>query len=375
MSAIGRLAGGMAHDFNNFLTVINGFAALILKNMPELDPMHHGMELIAQTGERAAALIRKLLAFSRQQPVEMRVLDLNQILNEMNPMLERLIGEDVDLQIRTAAELQPVKADPGQIEQVVINLVVNARDAMPVGGVLTISTENVVLSNEFVAQQPDLKPGRYVRLSVCDTGMGMSDEVKEHLFEPFFTTKGKDKGTGLGLPIVYGIVMQSNGHIDVRSDLGKGTQMDLYLPRAEEALSVSSNGGDATVARGAGERILVVEDEEGVLGLATYSLRELGYTVVEATQGTMALDIYRDAADDIDLVLTDIVMPGMSGPELAVELRKMRADLPVLYMSGHTHETIIRYGIPDSGIALVQKPFDIQRLALQVRHALDSRRN
>ncbi|MGI5917350.1 MAG: PAS domain S-box protein, partial [Anaerolineae bacterium] len=375
MSAIGRLAGGIAHDFNNFLTVINGFSALVLKSMPESDPMHHGMELIAQTGERAAGLIRKLLAFSRQQPVEMRVLDLNHVLEEMTAMLDRLIGEDVELRIDTDPYLDSVKADPGQIEQVIVNLAANARDAMPMGGVLTIETENVWLDGEYIARHPEVNAGAFVRLSVRDTGVGMSDEVRSHLFEPFFTTKGKEKGTGLGLPIVYGIVTQSGGHIDVHSELGQGTRIDVYLSRVEESLVLSSTEGQEVVLRGEGERILVVEDEEGVRGLVAHTLRELGYVVVEASQATAALDIHASCGGEIDLVLTDIVMPGMSGPEMVVELHKRQRNLPVLYMSGHTHETMLRYGIPESGIPLVQKPFDIQRLAMQVRQALGACKN
>jgi signal transduction histidine kinase len=267
LGAIGRLAGGIAHDFNNFLTVTNGFSALILRTTAPNDPSYHGLELIAETGERAAGLVRKLLAFSRQQPVEMQVMNLGQVLNDMQTMLQRLIGEDVALRLVEAPGLGNIRADAGQMEQVVVNLAVNARDAMPTGGTLTISASNAELDAGFVALRPSLKAGRYVRLSVEDTGVGMSPEVQQHLFAPFFTTKGKEKGTGLGLPIVYGIVTQGAGQIEVESQLGQGTRVDVYLPVVEEVVKAAWSRAALGIPLGGDETLLVVEDEEGVRGL------------------------------------------------------------------------------------------------------------
>lgn len=371
MGAIGRLAGGIAHDFNNFLTVINGFSALILRTTAPNDPSYHGLELIAETGERAAGLVRKLLAFSRQQPVEMQVMNLGQVLNDMQTMLQRLIGEDVALRLVEAPGLGNIRADAGQMEQVVVNLAVNARDAMPTGGTLTISASNAELDAGFVALRPSLKAGRYVRLSVEDTGVGMSPEVQQHLFEPFFTTKGKEKGTGLGLPIVYGIVTQGAGHIEVESQLGQGTRVDVYLPVVEEVVKAAWSRAALGIPLGGDETLLVVEDEEGVRGLVVQGLRELGYMVLEAANAAEALGMCAASDAPIDLLLTDVIMPGMSGPELVAELHKSRPDLRILYMSGHTHETMNRYGIWQSGIPLVQKPFEMEYLAAQVRRVID----
>ena len=372
MEAIGRLAGGIAHDFNNLLTIINTHAQLGLMELKDLDPMKGKLESIQKAGERAANLTRQLLAFSRRQPVERKVIDLNTLLQELEKMLTRVIGEDVELRTILDKDLGRVKADPGQVEQAILNLVVNAKDAMPSGGKLTIETANRELDKEYAHTHLDMKPGRYVMLSVSDTGVGMTPEVRDRVFEPFFTTKEKGKGTGLGLSTVYGAVKQSDGYIWVYSERGQGTTFKIYLPRVNEPL------GERTAEKvvhgllpGGSETILVVEDEEEVRKLAVAILRKQGYRILEASNGGDAFLICEQGKELIDLLLTDIVMPGLNGPELARRLGYFYPEMKVLYMSGYTDSGILQQDMLDRGMFFLQKPFSVEHLTGKVRAALD----
>jgi len=369
MEAIGRLAGGVAHDFNNLLTVINGYSQFIIEDLPPADPIRPQIEEIRQAGERAAKLTQQLLAFSRRQMFEMRTVNLNQVLEGMGVMLGRLIGEDIRLALKLAPDLGNVRADPGQIEQVIVNLAVNSRAAMPTGGALAIETSNVTLDEPYTHRHGDTAPGRYVQLAISDTGCGMTAEIQEHLFAPFFTTKEKGKGTGLGLSTVYGIVKQSGGSIYVYSEPGRGTTFKIYLPRIDEELE-DERAGRAESPRGR-ETILLVEDEVGVRNLAVQILQRLGYTVLQAANGVEALGVCREHCRELDLLLTDVVMPEMSGKELVERLRVMCPALKVLYMSGYTDEALGHHGALESGVMLLQKPFTSAQLAQRVRLALD----
>jgi len=372
MEAMGRLAGGIAHDFNNLLTIIKGYSQLFLLDMKKGDPMGRGIEQIQKATQRAADLIRQLLAFSRRQVMEMKVLDLNSLLRDLDKMLRRVIGEDIVLATLLAEDLGRVKADPGQLGQVLMNLIVNSRDAMPTGGKLTLETANVVLDEEYVRTHIDLPLGRYVVLSVSDTGMGMIPEVKERVFEPFFTTKEKDKGTGLGLSTAYGIVKQSGGNILVYSEPGKGTTFKIYLPRVDEPLE---EWGEMVVEgrelpRGK-ETILIVEDFEEVRQLAVQVLERQGYKILEAANGNATLEVCKRHKGQIHLMMTDVVMPGMSGRELADRIKSMHPEMKVLYTSGHADDTIVHYGVLRDGVNYIQKPFTMEGLARKVREALD----
>ncbi len=375
MEAIGRLAGGVAHDLNNLLTVMTGYSDLLLDHhSDDHDPERKDIEQIKKAAERATTLIRQLLAFSRQQVLQPKVLDLNTVIAGVEKMLQRLIGEDIDLVTRLGKEIGRVKADPGQIEQVIMNLVVNARDAMPQGGKLTIETANVELSPAYTRQHLGVKPGPCVLLAVSDTGVGMDTEIQSHLFEPFFTTKEQGKGTGLGLAIVYGIVRQSGGHIWVYSEPNQGATFKIYLPQVKEA-SQSANLGDQVSAPSStgSETILLVEDEEAVRELARRILLDAGYKVLEASFGQQALQISAQQEGPIHLLLTDVVMPGgMSGPQLAEHLTSLRPEIKILYMSGYTDNTIVHQGMLDSGVNLLQKPFSSNHLVRKVRDTLDS---
>jgi signal transduction histidine kinase/ActR/RegA family two-component response regulator len=372
MEAIGRLAGGVAHDFNNLLTAILGYCELLL--LKPWDPARRKryIEQISATGVRAAGLTRQLLAFSRRQVLQPQVLDLNRLILDLQSMLRRLIGEDVELAVLAGPAPARVKADPIQIEQVVMNLAVNARDAMPRGGRLTIETGQAELDPGEAPQHRMVKPGPHVLLAVSDTGVGMDPETRSHIFEPFFTTKG-ERGTGLGLSTVYGIVQQSGGHIRVFSEPGRGTRFEVLLPRAEE----EEEAGPAEPApvelrpRRGEETVLIAEDEEVVRTLAGESLRENGYTVLEARHGIEALALCEKHEGPIHLLLTDVVMPLMGGGELAERLARLRPELRVIYMSGYTDETIGGQGLPRSGEAFLQKPFTSQALALKVREVLE----
>ena len=375
MEAIGRLAGGIAHDFNNLLTVINGYIHLSLLDLNADDPIRGNIDQIQGAANRASNLTRQLLAFSRRQILEFKVLDLNTVLRDLNKMLRRVIGEDIDLVAILGADLGKVKIDPGQVEQVIMNLAVNARDAMPNGGKLVLETANVELDEEYARTHVSVKPGSYVSLTVSDTGVGMTPQVKELIFEPFFTTKETGKGTGLGLSTVYGIVKQSGGNIWVYSEPGHGTVFKIYLPRVEgpvEDLSEKVEGKEAL--RGA-EKILLVEDESALRELAAELLRKQGYTVLEARHGDEALLVFRQHKGSIDLVLTDVVMPGMSARELEGHLAAMEPGIKVIYMSGYTDDAIVHQGILEKGVNFIQKPFTMVGLAKKVREVLDKDSN
>ncbi len=372
MEAVGQLAGGVAHDFNNLLTIINGYSDLALSRLDPADPLYADLAQIRQAGDRAASVTRQLLAFSRKQILQPQVLDLNAVLANTEKMLRRLIGEDVDLTLVCEPALGSVKADPGQIEQMVINLAVNARDAMPQGGELTLQTANVELGNSYVDFHPTAAAGRYVMLAVSDSGIGMNAETRARIFEPFFTTKEKGKGTGLGLATVYGIVKQSGGNIWVYSEPGKGTTFKIYLPRIDEVPATLTEQVTREAVRGGGETILVVEDEEGVRTLAAYILRERGYNVLESASPHDAVAISEARKEPIHLLLTDVVMPGMSGRRLAEHLTFSHRGMAVLYMSGYTDTAIVHHGVLEPGTPFLNKPFTPDALARKVREVLDA---
>ena len=374
MEAIGRLAGGIAHDFNNILTAITGYSELMQEKMGEAHEMFRETNEIAKAARRAAELTRQLLAFSRQQVLQTKVLDLNEVIVDINQMVHRLIGEDIELVTEHGDALGSVKADPGQVQQVILNLAVNARDAMPDGGKLTIFTENVTIeTKQSEGPQAEVEPGDYVMLALGDTGTGMNENVRAHLFEPFFTTKEKSKGTGLGLSTVYGIVHQSGGHISVESTLGEGTTFFVYLPRVEgEAEQKDSSETAAEKPATGTETILLVEDDESVRELASEILAINGYTVVEAHNGVEALVIYKEKRDEIDMLVTDVVMPQMGGKELAEKLAEGAPELKVLFLSGYTSTAIVEQGILDADTNFLQKPFTPAAFAGKVRALLDS---
>jgi PAS domain S-box-containing protein len=372
MEAVGKLAGGVAHDFNNLLTAITGHSEMCLKRLTPANSLYRHLFEINKAGERAAGLTRQLLAFSRKQILQPEVLDLNHIVVELNKMLRRLIGEDIDLLMGLGAEVGKVKADPNQLEQVIMNLVVNARDAMPKGGKLTIETSNVHLTEEAADLHVSVPAGHYVMLAVSDSGCGMDAQTQARIFEPFFTTKEVGKGTGLGLATVYGIVKQSEGSISVYSEVGRGTSFKVYLPSVEghvtEVATVSEN---LESLRGA-ETVLVVEDEAVVREMATEILRENGYHVLEAQHANAALDLAAQYDEEIHLMLTDVVMPQMSGRDLADQLKPLRPEMKVLYMSGYTDDAIVHHGVLEEGTAFISKPFRIDALARKVRETLDA---
>jgi len=371
MEAIGGLAGGIAHDFNNLLTVISGNCQLSLLELKGGDPLKGNIEEIKEAADRATSLTRQLLAFSRRQVLDMKVLNLNTIIRELEKMLRRMIGEDVELVTSLADDLGMVKTDPGYIEQVIMNLAVNARDAMPSGGKLIIETNNAELDEPYARSHVAINPGLYVKLCVNDTGMGMTPEVKERLFEPFFTTKKKGKGTGLGLSTVYGIVKQSGGNIWVDSEPGLGTTFNIYLPRVDETLEEMRKKGTREDLPAGGETILVVEDEEDVRRLAVRILERQGYTVLEASCGNDALVLSKERKEPIHMVLTDVVMPGMSGPQLTGQLIHLHPKMKVLYMSGYTDNAVLHHGVLEEGVNYIQKPFTIDGLMKKMREVLD----
>ncbi len=374
MEAIGRLAGGVAHDFNNLLTIINGYAELILEQCPVGHPNHGHLEQVVKAGERAASLTRQLLAFGRRQVLSLQVLDLGEVVQNTSKMLRRLIGEDVELVISTRADLGRVRADAGQIEQVLMNLAVNARDAMPQGGKLTLEIANVELDEAYARCHPGVAPGRYVMMAVSDTGSGMDAETQARIFEPFFTTKEKGKGTGLGLATVHGIVNQSGGHIWVYSVLQQGTTFKIYLPRLAEAeASPEESPKSAPLPRGS-ETILLVEDELPVRELAVQILQQQGYKVLDYASPEDAARVIERQEVRVDLLLTDVVMPRMSGRTLAEKACALQPDLRVLFMSGYTDETIVSHGVLEAKTAFLQKPFTSGMLARRVREVLDTPR-
>ena len=371
VEAIGQLAGGIAHDFNNLLTIIQGNSKLSLMDLQEGDPLRSNMEEIEEAARRAADLTRQLLAFSRKQILEMQVLDLNQVLQRLDKMLRRVIGEDIELTMSLPESIWKVKADPGQIEQVIMNLSVNARDAMPEGGELTIETANVELDEEYAKRHIAVKPGRYVMLAVSDSGAGMTPEVREKVFEPFFTTKEKGKGTGLGLSTVYGIVKQSGGNLWVYSEPGQGTTLKIYLPQVDEPVEELKEEKIREISRGH-ETILIVEDEDAVRKLAVRLLKKQGYKVLEAPDGGKAFMLCEAYKEPIHLILTDVVMPGMSGRKLVDRLEVIHPEMKVLYMSGYTDNAILHHGILEPGTNFIQKPFTLESLPRKVREVLDT---
>jgi PAS domain S-box-containing protein len=383
MDAVGKLAGGIAHDFNNLLMIIRGDSDLMLRRLARGHPLRQNAEGIREAADQAATLTRQLLAFSRKEVVAPRLVDLNSIVASIHAMLQRLLGETINLVTITAPDLGGVMADPGQMEQMILNLCVNARDAMPDGGRLTVRTANVELDETAAKWWSDSRPGAYVVLEVSDTGAGMDEETRVHLFEPFFTTKEQGKGTGLGLSTVYGAVKQSGGHISVESAPGRGSTFRIYLPRvaapavtppdlrpSPEAADPGT-AGDTTLAQGHGETILLVEDAQRVRAVVREILEMSGYTVLEARHGADALEVSNRHAGTIHLLVTDVVMPQMSGRELSQRLSTLRPDLKVLYMSGYTDDAIVRHGVLASGIAFLSKPFTPDALALKVREVLD----
>ncbi|MCI0487052.1 MAG: response regulator [Blastocatellia bacterium] len=374
MEAIGRLAGGVAHDFNNLLTAITGYSDLLLMRLSDTDPQHSSLQEIKNAGDRAAALTRRLLVFSHKQVLQPKVLDLGETIASSVEMLRRLIGERVELVTVLDPNLGRVKADPAQMEEVIMNLATNARDAMPEGGKLIIEAANIYLDEAYGRSEFGTGPGHYVMLSVADTGCGMDEETRSHLFEPFFTTKEKGKGTGLGLSTVYGIVKQSGGHIKAYSETGIGTTFKIFLPRVEgeaDSLRVRASGDE--MLRGS-ETVLLVEDEEIVRRLARNILDAGGYRVLEAADAAEALEICERCEDQIDLMLTDVVMPRMNGFKLAERATILRPAMKVLYMSGYTGNALFNEGVAQNEVAFLQKPFTAYDLTYKLREVLDGRR-
>ncbi|MFZ0878267.1 MAG: ATP-binding protein, partial [Candidatus Acidiferrales bacterium] len=366
----GRLAGGIAHDFNNLLMVVQGHAELLTDRLKPGEPLRRNAEQIQEASQRAASLTRQLLAFSRKQMLAPSVLNVQTVVTDMEKILRRLIGEDIELVSVNTLDLWRVKADRSQIEQVILNLAVNARDAMPRGGKLTIETSNVEFDNSYARAPVVLAPGRYVMLAVTDNGCGMDAETQAHIFEPFFTTKEKGKGTGLGLATVYGIVKQSGGYVWVYSEPGQGTTFKVYLPRVDEDVAPKElRPGPVALPRGT-ETILLVEDEQGVRDLAKEYLEMSGYTVLVAGNGSAAVELVSQHAGPIDLIMTDVVMPGMSGSELAERISALRPGIRIVYMSGYTDQSIVHHGILSSDVVLLQKPFTLSTLAHKLREAL-----
>ena len=371
MEALGLMAGGMAHDFNNMLTIIMGYAELVLSDQPADEELHRKVELILSTGERAASLTDQLLAFSRRKPAEPRPTDVNAIVRETEKMLGRLIGDNIELTLELAPDPGTVEIDPGLLEQSVVNLALNARDAMPDGGELKIATVAFEVDEVYANGDPDLRTGPYVRLEVRDTGIGMDEETLRRVFEPFFTTKARGKGTGLGLSTVHGIVKQSNGHIQVFSEVGRGTTFRILLPRVGVPVeSAPQRSQAATDLRGT-ETVLVVEDESDLRFMVRRFLEGQGYRVLEAKDGSEALHIYERNKGQVHLLVTDVVMPKMGGQELADWLAPLRPEMKILYMSGYMATEINRRGLLDSGAAFIQKPFSRDALLHKVRETLD----
>jgi PAS domain S-box-containing protein len=370
MEAVGRLAGGVAHDFNNMLTVISGYNRMILDELSTMDPLRGYAEEILKAADRAGALTNQLLAFSRRQIMQPRVINVNAVMIQTQKMLQRLIGEDIELVLNLGTNVGNIKADPGHVEQAIVNLAVNARDAMPLGGRLTIETADVVLDETYARTHLGVKPGAFTMIAVSDTGHGMDAETRRHIFEPFFTTKEKGKGTGLGLATVYGMVKQTNGDIWVYSEPGQGTTFKLYFPQVSEPLSDGSSGDAALARRSGGETILVVEDEKAVRDLTVRILQQLGYTILTASSGAEALAISQSHAGPIDLLLTDVVMPNMSGRQLADKLQASRPDTKVLFLSGYTENTVVHHGVLDAGVEFLPKPFSRENLSRKLREVL-----
>ncbi|MBZ5596868.1 MAG: PAS domain S-box protein [Acidobacteriia bacterium] len=373
MEAVGRLSGGVAHDFNNLLGVIIGYGEILEEGMKKEDPMRDSVDEILRAGRQAAGLTRQLLAFSRQQVLESKVLDLNVVITEVEKMLRRLIGEDVELTTVLSPGLGRVKADQGQIEQIILNMAVNARDAMPHGGKLSLETANVEIDEAFAQSSPyPVQAGPYVCLCVTDTGVGMDAATQAQIFEPFFTTKEKGKGTGLGLSMVYGVVKQSGGHINVYSEPGVGTIFRVYLPSVPETVTPEQPRANLSTSLRGTETVLLVEDEDGLRTLTRNLLERSGYTVLVAKDGNEGLLTSQQYKPTIHLLLTDVVMPGMGGPALAQQLIRQRPEIKTVYMSGYTGKTVAGHAVLDPGSFFLMKPFTRDGLASKIREALDS---
>lgn len=372
LEAFGQLAGGVAHDFNNLLTVIIGFSEVLLTGKVPPEKQEELILEIRKAGDKAASLTRQLLAFSRKQMLQPKELDLNAVVEDIDRMLSRLIGEDIDLATSLDPTLGRVKADPGQIEQVIINLIVNARDAMPAGGHITIETRNVELDQGYARIHAEIQPGHFVLLAVTDSGCGMDETTRSRVFEPFFTTKGAGKGTGLGLATVYGIIKQSGGSVEVYSEIGHGTTFKIYLPRLHDELLVArSTAGVEHTPRGT-ETILLAEDQDEVRAIASLALESSGYRVIGASCGQEAVQLCRDHPGPIHLLVTDVVMPRMSGRQLAEIVIALRPNTKVLYLSGYTDDAVVRHGVLEADIAFLHKPFTPLVLTRKVREVLDA---
>jgi two-component system cell cycle sensor histidine kinase/response regulator CckA len=369
MDAVGRLAGGVAHDFNNLLMVINGYTEVLLEQLEKDSALHSKVQSIQQAADRAATLTRQLLAFSRKQLLELKVVDVNTIVGDMERLLRPLIGENIELVTRLSTQTGRTRADAGQLEQVIMNLVVNAKDSMPEGGKLTLQTAEVAVGQNF-SHHRFIQPGRYAVISVADTGQGMDKETQSRIFEPFFTTKEKGKGTGLGLSTVYGIVKQSSGYVFAQSEVGAGTIFYVYLPRVEDSAEELSPAKAQQNEAGGCETVLLVEDEESVRELVRLTLASRGYKVLEAENGECGLRLAEDCEERIDILITDVVMPGIGGRELAKRLLSLRPGISVLYLSGYTEDAVVTQGALGPGTAFLQKPFTLQNLAKKVREVL-----
>jgi PAS domain S-box-containing protein len=371
METVGKLAGGIAHEFNSILTAIIGQSELLLEDLPPGSQLTESVTEIIKAANRAATLTRQLLAYGRKQFLQLEILDLNQLISGMADMLHKLLGGNVDAKIVPAVDLHAVQADAGQIEQVIMNMVVNARDAMPNGGKLTLETANVSFDAESIRRYPELKSGGYVMLAITDTGAGMSEEVRERLFEPFFSTKGVGQGTGLGLSTCYGIIKQSGGHISVYSELGRGTTFKIYLPQIEPQTKIPVQHIDSPDLPRGTETILLVDDDPALREMAATLLRRLGYTVLTAANGIEALNLQQRDTGHIDLLFTDVVMPQMSGQELADRVRALYPKTWILFTSAYTENAIVHQGVLDKGVVLLQKPFTLSALANKLREVLD----
>ncbi|MFO0864882.1 MAG: ATP-binding protein [Gemmataceae bacterium] len=371
MEAIGRLAGGIAHDFNNLLTVIGGYGEILIRQLPPHEFAHEMVREMNKASERAAALTRQLLAFSRKQILAPQPVNLNQMIRESEELLRRLIGEDIELATHLAEDLGTIRADSPLLSQVLLNLAVNARDAMPTGGRLRLETRNATIDEDSARTHRDLVPGEYALLSVSDSGDGMDESAKSHVFEPFFTTKEQGKGTGLGLAMVYGSIRQSGGHISVESTVGRGTTFRIWLPRVDAKAMSKSPSLELPPTRTGTETILLAEDEDGVRGMAAQVLRACGYTVLEASDGADAIGVSQQYHGRIDLLVTDVVMPRVSGRQLADWLRPHRPEMKILFISGYTDDSVFRHGVQKAETNFLQKPFSAAKLSSFVREVLD----
>lgn len=372
LEAVGRLAGGVAHDFNNLLTVILGYSEIANRNLSAGDPLRQNLEEITNASKRAASLTRQLLAFSRKQVMQPRVFDLNTVVSDLEKMLRRMIGEDIEVHVSRQPNLGRIKADPVQLEQVIMNLVINARDAMPRGGNLSIETRNVYFDESYAREHVPVIAGDYVMLTISDTGCGMDEETRQHIFEPFFTTKEVGKGTGLGLSMVYGIVRQSGGTICVYSEAGQGTTFKIYFPRVTAGVKEYQHASKPLDALKGTETILLVEDADQVRTLTRRVLENAGYRVLEAASAEAAIKLCeRINRDKIGLLLTDVVMPGMNVDDMYKILLAKQPGMPILYMSGYTHDAIVQRGVLEAGVNFLEKPFNPTSLVLKVREVLD----